>query len=116
MEISVILPVHNERENLAGLIGEIHAALAETRGDYEIIAIDDGSNDGSTALLGELAENDPRLKVIFFRQNYGQSAAFDAGFRSATGEFVVTMDADGQNDPADIPRMITMLKDQGYDA
>ena len=115
MDISVILPVYNERENLAALLNEIAAALDPLDRSYEVIAIDDGSTDGSDQLLRELVAQNPNLRVLLFRHNYGQSAAFDAGFRHAGGNVVVTMDADGQNDPADIPRMIALLEEQGYD-
>ncbi len=115
MDISVILPILNERENLAQLIAEIERALDPTHKSYEIIAVDDGSDDGSTQLLRELQGTHPSLRLIVFRQNYGQSAAFDAGFRNATGEIVVTLDADLQNDPADMPAMIQLLEDEQYD-
>lgn len=115
MDISIILPVHNERGNLAPLIQEIEQAVGATGRPYEIIAVDDGSTDGSAELLRQLAAIMPFLKVLIFRRNSGQSAAFDAGFRNATGQIVVTMDADGQNDPADIVRMIALLEKQGYD-
>jgi glycosyltransferase involved in cell wall biosynthesis len=112
-DISVILPIHNEKENIAPLLEEIEHALAESR--FEVIAVDDGSGDGSGRLLAELAEGRPWLRVISFRGNYGQSAAFDAGFRHAVGRIVVTMDADGQNDPADIPRMIEHMEREDLD-
>jgi glycosyltransferase involved in cell wall biosynthesis len=115
MDISVILPVFNERENLGPLLQEIEEALEHTGKTYEIIAIDDGSDDGSTALLGELTATHPSLRAIFFRRNSGQAAAFDAGFRNASGDVVVTMDADLQNDPKDIPALIEKLESGGYD-
>src|SRR3954465_11041953 len=102
-EITVILPVHNERENLAPLLAEIEQALDGMERTYEVLAIDDGSTDGSGDELRALSREKPHLKTILFRNNFGQSAAFDAGFRHASGRIVVTMDADGQNDPADIP-------------
>src|SRR2546422_11534319 len=107
-ELTIILPVHNERENLAPLLAEIEQALDRRGGrdSYEVIAVDDGSSDGSGLLLQQLAAQKAHLKVICFRQNYGQSAAFDAGFRHASGRIVITMDADGQNDPADLSAMI----------
>src|SRR5690349_18363212 len=98
MDITVVLPVYNERGNLVQLLDELAAALDPSRRAYEIIAVDDGSTDGSAALLHHLAETNPRLKVVFFRHNYGQAAAFDAGFRAASGKLLVTMDADLQND------------------
>lgn len=115
MDISVILPVFNERENLRPLLLEIEEALVRTGKTYEIIAIDDGSDDGSTALLKELTESHAALRSVFFRKNSGQAAAFDAGFRNASGDVVVTMDADLQNDPKDIPALIEKLESGGYD-
>ena len=101
-------------ENLAPLIDEIEAALDPTGKTYEIIAVDDGSDDGSTDLLKKLAGEHTRLRAIFFRKNSGQAAAFDAGFRNASGDIVVTMDADLQNDPKDIPALIEKLE-TGFD-
>src|SRR4051794_38071981 len=110
IDVTVILPAYNERENLAPLLDEIEQALTPTGYVFEIIVVDDGSTDGSGMLLRELARTKPHLKVITFRANYGQSSAFDAGFRAATGRFVATLDADGQNDPADLPRMLGLLE------
>jgi len=115
MDVTLILPVHNERENVAPLLAEIERALEPTMRSYEVIAVDDGSTDGSAQVLIDLARAKPNLRVIQFRRNYGQSAAFDAGFRHARGDVVVTLDADGQNDPADIPRMIDLIEHDGYD-
>jgi glycosyltransferase involved in cell wall biosynthesis len=115
MDISVILPIHNEQENLPPLMEELRAALAPLDRPYEIIAVDDGSTDESLQVLRRLASSDEHLRVIRFRGNFGQSAAFDAGFRAATGKIVVTMDADRQNDPADIPRMIQAMENGDYD-
>jgi glycosyltransferase involved in cell wall biosynthesis len=114
MDISVIVPVFNELENLTPLILEIEAALDPTGKSYEIIAIDDGSDDGSTEALKKLAGEHERLRAVFFRKNSGQAAAFDAGFRNASGDIVVTMDADLQNDPKDIPALIEKLE-TGFD-
>src|SRR6266540_3209211 len=114
MYISVVLPVYNERENLLPLLDEVAGVLSPLDKEYEIIAVDDGSKDGSVEILREAAAQRKYLKAIFFRRNSGQSAAFDAGFRAARGDIVVTMDADGQNDPADIPRLIAEL-DKGFD-
>jgi glycosyltransferase involved in cell wall biosynthesis len=114
MDISVILPIHDEMENVAPLFEEIRAALDPLGKEYEILAIDDGSRDGTTQLLRDIAKSDPKVKAVFFSRNSGQSAAFDAGFRSASGDVVVTMDADRQNDPADIPKLLAKL-DEGYD-
>ncbi len=114
MDITLILPVFNERQNLPPLFKEIEDVLVNYSKSFEIIAIDDGSTDGSSQYLQELALNKPYLKVIFFRKNSGQTAAFDAGFRMASGQIIVTLDSDRQNDPHDIPKMIALL-DQGYD-
>ncbi len=115
MDITIVLPIHNERENLRPLLTEIEQAMEPTGRSFEVVAVDDGSDDGSAELLGDLAHEKPYLKAIVFRKNYGQSAAFDAGFRASTGEFIVTMDADLQNDPADIPRMIALLENNNLD-
>lgn len=114
VEISVVLPIYNERDNIVPLLDEIDSALSAIGREYEIIAVDDGSRDGSTALLRTLAAERPRLKAVFFRGNFGQSAAFDAGFREASGSVIVTMDSDLQNDPKDIPMMLDKL-DEGFD-
>ena len=114
MDISVVLPIYNERENLIPLLDEIERALAPTNKRFEIIAVDDGSRDGSGDILRQEVARRPYLRVLVFRRNSGQSAAFDAGFRAATGDLVVTMDADLQNDPNDIPALIAKL-DEGFD-
>ncbi len=115
MDISLVLPIYNELENLAPLIEEIEGVLDATGKSYEIIAVDDGSDDGSVELLKKLAKEHPHLRAVFFRKNSGQAAAFDAGFRNASGDVVVTMDADLQNDPRDIPALIEKLETGGYD-
>jgi glycosyltransferase involved in cell wall biosynthesis len=114
MDISVVVPVFDEEGNLRPLLDELEEVLRPTGKSFEIIAVDDGSRDGSRALLRQLAKERPELKLIFFRRNSGQTAAFDAGFRAASGRVVVTMDADLQNDAHDIPAMIEKL-DEGYD-
>jgi glycosyltransferase involved in cell wall biosynthesis len=114
MDISVVLPIYNEHENLIPLLDELEGVLSTMGKEYEVIAVDDGSRDGSVDVLRQAASERKYLKVLFFRRNAGQAAAFDAGFRAASGAFVVTMDADLQNDPADIPTMIAKL-DEGFD-
>jgi glycosyltransferase involved in cell wall biosynthesis len=114
MDLSIILPVFNEEENLGDLYREIVDALEAQQLSYEILFIDDASTDSSRVVIEGLAAADPRAKGIFFRRNAGQSAAFDAGFRHATGRLIVTMDADRQNDPKDIPNMIKTM-DKGFD-
>jgi len=112
--LSVVIPVYNEKDSLDLL----HQALLETLGrlgrPYEVILVDDGSADGSFAVLQRLCQNDERLRVIRLRRNFGQTAAFSAGFDRARGEVIVTMDADLQNDPADIPRLLAKME-EGYD-
>lgn len=96
------------------MLDEITAALADQHLDYEIIFVDDGSNDGSFELLKTLYQADDRVVVIRFRRNHGQTAAFAAGFDHARGRLILTLDADRQNDPADIPKLLAKI-DEGYD-
>jgi glycosyltransferase involved in cell wall biosynthesis len=114
VDLSIVVPVYNEQDSLARLIEEIHAALRPTDRSYEIVLIDDGSTDLSLELLKQLASTDPTLVVVQFRRNFGQTAAMQAGFDHAQGQVVVTMDADLQNDPRDIPLMLERLE-QGFD-
>jgi glycosyltransferase involved in cell wall biosynthesis len=113
-DVSVVVPVYNERENLAPLLGEIAAALGGRA--YEVVAVDDGSTDGSADELLALRARHPALRVVRFARNAGQSAAFAAGFRSAKGAVLVTMDADLQNDPADVPALLEALERSGAEA
>src|SRR5262249_39138331 len=116
MYLSVVVPVYNELDNLEPLVAELRETLDPLGKEYEIIAVDDGSRDGSTALLRKLVESNPKtLKVLFLRRNAGQTAAFAAGFREASGELIVTMDADRQNDPRDIPTMLAKLEGDELD-
>lgn len=108
-EISLVIPVFNEEENLPVLAAEIRQALDPLGRPYEVIFVDDGSTDASPAVLSGLARADRRVRIVRQRRNSGQSAALDAGFRFARGEVVVTLDADLQNDPADIPRLLAHL-------
>jgi glycosyltransferase involved in cell wall biosynthesis len=105
----VVIPVFDERDNLEPLHRELDAALADVRGGVEFLYVDDGSRDGSAEALTALAKRDERVRVLRFALNRGQTAAFDAGFRAARGELVATLDADGQNDPADLPRLLAAL-------
>lgn len=114
MDLSVVIPIRNELENIPRLHDKVAAALKPTGLEYEIVLVDDGSNDGSTQLLRELAAHDKRVRVIELRRNFGQSAAMLAGIREASGGYIVTMDGDLQNDPTDIPRMIAKLS-EGFD-
>jgi glycosyltransferase involved in cell wall biosynthesis len=113
-EISLFLPVYNEEPNLRPLHQKIDAALNELGLSAEIIYVDDGSSDGSLAILRELAAADTRVRVVALRRNYGQTAAMAAGIDAAKGKILIPMDADMQNDPADIRRLIDKL-DEGYD-
>ncbi|MCS7221008.1 MAG: glycosyltransferase family 2 protein [Anaerolineae bacterium] len=113
-ELSVVIPLYNEVENIPELYRQLTEVLGGMGRPYEIIVVDDGSQDGSFQALAELHARDPRLKVVRFRRNYGQTAGFAAGFERARGQWIVTMDADLQNDPADIPRLITKAE-EGYD-
>lgn len=106
---SLVIPVFNEIECLPALVEEIHAALDPTAARYEVVLVDDGSSDGSAEWLDRAAAVDPRLVVVHFVRNAGQSAAFAAGFRAARGEIIVTLDADGQNPPAEVPKLLAAL-------
>jgi glycosyltransferase involved in cell wall biosynthesis len=114
IELSIVIPLLNEEENVKPLYAQLKEALGALEQSYEIIIVDDGSTDRSFELLKGLQAQDRRLKVIRFRRNFGQTAAFAAGFEHARGRVVVTMDADLQNDPADIPRLLEKLE-EGYD-
>ncbi|MEN8222257.1 MAG: glycosyltransferase family 2 protein [Acidobacteriota bacterium] len=112
--LSIVIPVYNEEENVSLLYAEIKKALDGFIKRYEIIFINDGSSDRSFEELMKLRENDKSVRIINFRKNFGQSAAMSAGFDLSTGDYVVTLDADLQNDPADIPEVFERLED-GYD-
>jgi glycosyltransferase involved in cell wall biosynthesis len=114
VELSVIVPIRNEAPGLVELHRELTDTLDRWGRSYEIVAIDDGSTDESFAILTRLHAMDPRLRVIRFRRNFGQTAAFSAGFEHARGRIIVTSDGDLQNDPRDIPSMIARLE-SGYD-
>jgi glycosyltransferase involved in cell wall biosynthesis len=113
-QISVVIPVYDEALNVADLHREITASLEAHGRPYEVIFVDDGSRDATVARLLEIEAGDPRVRVLRLRRNFGQTAAFSAGFDHARGEVVVTSDGDLQNDPADIPRLVARL-DEGYD-
>lgn len=104
MQLSLVVPIYNEIDNLVPLVTRIQQALAGYEpGTFEAILINDGSTDGSDVVLRKLAAQHAFIKVVHFRQNYGQTAAFDAGFKTASGEWILTLDADLQNDPMDLP-------------
>jgi glycosyltransferase involved in cell wall biosynthesis len=113
-DLSIVIPVYNEGSNIKQVIGELTTTLDAHGRSFEVIAIDDGSTDETFDELARLQARDARLRVIRFRRNFGQTAAFAAGFAYARGKLVVTMDGDRQNDPADIPRMAA-LADKEYD-
>lgn len=113
-DLSVVIPVYNEVENLRPLLAEITAALAGQNLQYEVVFIDDGSKDGSFELLRQLSQQDSQVVAIRFRRNHGQTAAFAAGFAHAQGRYILTMDADRQNDPADIPALLAKIA-EGHD-
>jgi glycosyltransferase involved in cell wall biosynthesis/Tfp pilus assembly protein PilF len=112
--LSIVVPVFNEEDNVPVLYKELIETLKTLKQEYEIIFIDDGSTDRSRDALSAIALHDNRVKVIFFRRNYGQTAALGAGFKYARGEVVVTLDADLQNDPADIPKLLAKMA-EGFD-
>ena len=111
-ELSVVIPVFNEAGSLEPLHAEIEYALADF--DYEVLYIDDGSTDNSFSILADIQRNSKNIRVVRFRRNFGQTAAMSAGFKYARGKIIIPMDADGQNDPADIPKLVAKLE-EGYD-
>ncbi|MCU0537254.1 MAG: glycosyltransferase family 2 protein [Hydrococcus sp. Prado102] len=112
--VSVVVPIYNEVESLSHLIEAIATTLAKNELDYEIICVDDGSQDGSTEMLRQLARDRTDLKAVILRRNYGQTPAMAAGFQYARGRVIATLDGDLQNDPGDIPLLLSKL-DEGYD-
>ncbi len=112
--VSIVIPVMNEEENVGLLHEQIRDVMQAWGRTYEVVIVDDGSTDRTFDILRELAADDPHLRVIKFRRNFGQSAAMAAGFEAARGEVIVTMDGDLQNDPQDIPRIVEKLE-EGYD-
>jgi len=114
--VSLVIPVYDEEENLPTLLAEIRAALGTQSRPWEVLLVDDGSRDGSWKLIVAEGAADPHVRGLRFAENRGQTAAFAAGFRAARGELVVTLDADLQNDPADIPRLLDLIEEQGADA
>jgi dolichol-phosphate mannosyltransferase len=114
-DLSVVFPVYDEQENLPILLREIRAALQDEHWTYEIVAVDDGSTDRSREVLLQSRKEYPELRVLSFTRNNGQTAALDAAWRAARGTYVVSLDADLQNDPADIPSMMRALVDNDAD-
>jgi len=109
MDISVVVPVYNEEGNVEPLIGEINGVLRHMGKSYEVVVVDDGSEDRTFAVLSKLHREQPTMKVVRLKRNFGQTAALAAGLAYARGEIVVLMDGDGQNDPADIPALLAKL-------
>lgn len=112
--LSIIIPVFNERENILLLCNRLICELDRICKPYEVILVNDGSTDGSEEILSDIADKDARIKIINFRRNYGQTSAMMAGIDYASGDIIIPMDGDMQNDPADIPRLLSKL-DDGYD-
>ena len=114
MDYSVVIPLYNERDSLAPLHAELSRVMQSLGRAYELIFVDDGSVDGSLEVLRQLKAADPAMRVIALARNSGQTAALACGFSRAAGDVIIAMDADGQNDPADIPKLLDKL-DEGYD-
>lgn len=112
--LSIVIPVLNEQDSLLELHRQIDAACSSNAIDAEVVFVDDGSTDGSWKVISEIARTDPRVSGIRFRRNFGKAAALTAGLRSIRGDLVLTMDADLQDDPAEIPRLLSKLN-EGYD-
>lgn len=115
MDISIVISLYNEQESLPELVSGIHATLDNMPITYEIIMVNDGSTDSSWNTIKEMAQTDPHIKGISFRRNYGKSAALYCGFEAATGKVVITLDADLQDDPNEIPELYQMITREGYD-
>ncbi|HFA49458.1 MAG TPA: glycosyltransferase [Bacteroidetes bacterium] len=115
MDLSIVIPLFNEEESLPELEAWIRRVMDEHKFSYEVIMIDDGSRDGSWKVVESLIEKNPNVKGIKFRRNYGKSAALYVGFETAEGEVVITMDADLQDSPDEIPELYRMIKEDGYD-
>jgi glycosyltransferase involved in cell wall biosynthesis len=109
--LSVVIPVYNEEENIEPLVEQLAAALRDWPGKVELLFVDDGSSDATLAALKRAQSGEPRIRIAHFRRNLGQTAAMEAGFHLAQGSAVVTLDGDLQNDPAEIPRLVRMLRD-----
>ncbi|MBZ0302903.1 MAG: glycosyltransferase family 2 protein [Anaerolineae bacterium] len=115
VELSVVIPLYNEEDSVEPLYAELSPVLNELGRTYEVILVDDGSKDASFARLKAIHDRDPHWKVIRFRRNYGQTAGLSAGFEQAEGDVVITLDADLQNDPRDIPKLLDKMEEGDYD-
>jgi len=112
---SLVIPAYNEEETVRVLLERVEKSLLQLNRSFEVIIVDDGSTDSTPSILVESQKSRPWLRVLRMGKNSGQSAAFDAGFKAACGEVVATIDADLQNDPEELPRLLPMLETQGYD-
>lgn len=110
IQYSVVIPLKNEEENIIDLIEELEPIMLSLNKPWELICIDDGSTDRTVAILDDLLKQKSFLRLLVFKKNYGQSSAFDAGFKAAKGEYVITLDGDRQNDPADIPKLLQAIQ------
>ena len=115
MDISVVVPLYNEEESLPELSAWIRRVMEEHGFNYELIFVNDGSTDGSASIIKELAKTNPAIRLVSFARNYGKSPALNEGFRRAEGDVVITMDADLQDSPDEIPELYRMVKEDGYD-
>jgi len=111
VKVSVVVPLYNEEENVGELYERLKSALDAASCDYEIVFVDDGSTDGTLGLMEHIQQSDPRVVALSFRRNFGQTAAFAAGFDHASGDVIITMDGDLQNDPNDIPKLLDLIRD-----
>ncbi len=110
VKYSVVIPLKNEEENILDLINELEPVMVKVNQPWELICVDDGSTDNTRDILNDLSGKKPYLRTLFFDKNYGQSSAFDAGFRFAKGEIIITLDGDRQNDPTDIPKLLELIE------
>ena len=115
MDLSIVIPLYNEEESLPELEAWIRQVMEANGFTYEVIMVDDGSRDGSWAAVMQLAEKNPCVRGIKFRRNYGKSAALNRGFEAVSGDVAITMDADLQDSPEEIPELFRMIKEEGYD-
>ncbi|MDB2613961.1 glycosyltransferase family 2 protein [Chlamydiales bacterium] len=111
IKYSIVIPLKNEEENISPLLEELSHVMTPLNDPWEVICIDDGSTDKTNEILKELKITHPQLTTIHFDKNYGQSSAFDAGFKKSSGEYIITLDGDRQNDPSDIPKLLLMKED-----
>jgi dolichol-phosphate mannosyltransferase len=113
IKYTLVIPLKDEEHNIAPLLEEIEPIMHSLNEPWEVLCIEDGSTDGTLEVLEKLKQTKPYLKVLIFSSNFGQSSAFDAGFKEAQGDFIITLDGDRQNDPSDIPKLLSYV--QNYD-